>query len=101
MNRYFYLSGIFLFAILSGRLNAQSTISGYTKDDTGSAVELTNVILLQLPDSTETAVTLSDSLGWYQFAKVKQGEYIVAALQLGYVKSISQPIVISDSILVI
>lgn len=86
-----------MFAILSGRLNAQSNISGYTKDDTGSAVELTNVILLQLPDSTETAVTLSDSLGWYQFEKVKQGDYVVAALQLGYIKSISLPIAIKDS----
>ncbi|MBC7486048.1 MAG: TonB-dependent receptor [Cytophagaceae bacterium] len=97
MNKHFYLSFIFLFISLSTALKAQSIISGYTKDGTGSKVELVNVILLQLPDSTETAVTISDSLGWYQFKNIKQGEYVIAALQLGYAKSISKSIAVKDS----
>ena len=101
MNRYFYLSYIFLFVLLSGALKAQSNISGYTKDGAGSEVELVNVVLLQLPDSMEAGVTISDSLGWYQFKNVKHGDYVIAALQLGYEKMISKPIAIKDSVEVV
>jgi iron complex outermembrane receptor protein len=98
MSRHFYLSFIFLFVVLPSILRAQSNISGYTKDGAGMAIELTNVVLLQLPDSMEAAVTLSDSLGWYKFENVKQGEYVVIGLQLGFKKTISQSISVNDAI---
>jgi len=97
MSRHFYLVFFFLVLIIPSVLRAQSKVSGYTKDDLGMAVELVNVILLALPDSTEAASTLSDSLGHYQFENVKPGEYVLVAMQLGYERSISKPLSIGDS----
>ncbi len=95
MSRYFYF--IFLMITLSSTLMAQSRVSGSVKDDSDLPVELVNVVLLQLPDSIERAVSLSDSLGVYQFENVKSGEYILVAMQLGYEKAVSKSFIIDDS----
>jgi iron complex outermembrane receptor protein len=97
MSRYFYAVIVFFVGLVPAVSWAQSTISGYTKDDLGLAVEYSNVVLLHSPDSVETAMVISDSLGRFKFEHLKAGEYILVAMQLGYEKMISKPIILSDS----
>ncbi|MDF2456139.1 MAG: putative TonB-dependent receptor, partial [Cytophagaceae bacterium] len=97
MTRHFYLIFIFWVLSLPSVSMAQSTISGFVKDDAGLTVELVNVVLLQLPDSTEAAVAFSDSLGAYTFENVKPNDYVLVAMQLGYEKIISKSFTIDDS----
>jgi len=98
MNRnasVFFFSLLMVFSVM---VHAQkATISGTVKDGTGLGVELTNVVLLKLPDSVEVSVTTSDTLGYYSFEQVSEGEYVVAAMQLGHEKFVSKTISIKDA----
>ncbi len=90
---FFYLLMTFSFAAHAQK----ATISGTVKDGAGLIVEFTNVVLLRLPDSVEVSVTTSDTLGGYIFEQVSEGEYVIAAMQMGHEKFISNLISIKDA----
>ena len=75
----------------------QASIKGQVKDEQGLPVDLANVILLQLPDSTEVSVKTTDTSGYYSFENISKGEYTLVSMQLGFNKSVSDKLVLEET----
>ncbi|MDB5273405.1 MAG: hypothetical protein JWO58_1772, partial [Chitinophagaceae bacterium] len=102
MVKFFYVlwtSTVFLL-FSEGACGQTAGVVGTIKDEGNVAIELANVILLRLPDSTEAGVTLSDSLGVYKFEKVVPGKYTLAVLQIGFKKAMTSAFEVGDSTIV-
>jgi hypothetical protein len=68
------------------------TISGLVSYPDNKALESATVTLLRAPDSSLIKRSLSDQKGFYGFAKLKKGAYILLVEAVGYHRWISQPI---------
>lgn len=94
------LSLLFFFFLTVTSLYAQNqffSIRGVVKEESGREVELTNVVLLKMPDSTEVTAVLTDTLGHYVFEGIAPGVYVVVGMQIGYERSLSSPILVEGN----
>lgn len=68
--------------------NAQK-ISGSITDDQGKGLPSANISLLKAKDSSLVKVAVSDKAGQYQFANIKEGNYLLSVSSVGYSKNFS------------
>jgi iron complex outermembrane receptor protein len=71
-------------------------ISGSLVNSQGAPMDYASVSLLRTKDSTVVMGTLSTEAGLYTFDHIKAGSYIVKAEAVGYTKTLSQPLTITD-----
>jgi iron complex outermembrane recepter protein len=91
-----------LFVAIIGAVSlfAQGKISGRILDESGKPMEFVNVLLLKAKDSTLAKGAITDMDGKYDFENIKYDTYLVSAQQVGFKKSISTPLSITDNQLV-
>lgn len=87
---------ILLLLVVVGNVFAQSNIlSGKITDEAKQSVEFAKVSLLKSLDSSFVAFTQTDANGFYEFNKVKNGEYLLSVLVIGQPKYYSSKINVS------
>lgn len=75
----------FLMLVLFLESSAEK-ISGYVVDEENKALYYTAVTLMQSPDSILSAITVSDTLGYYEF-EAKPGSYYLTFESMGFSES--------------
>ncbi|WP_029906277.1 carboxypeptidase-like regulatory domain-containing protein [Prevotella sp. 10(H)] len=81
------LTLLVLLAVISIISTAQVKISGTIVDiDTKGAIEFVNIALLK-QDSTFVAGTSSDTNGFFEFNNIANGDYLLSATFVGYLKA--------------
>jgi len=89
---------VIVFVLLGFTVHAQSSkIFGSISDDQGKALVSGTVSLLKAKDSSLVKTSLSDKTGQYQFINIKDGNYLVAASSVGYLKKSSQAFEVKGS----
>ena len=76
-----------LLFFLTTSVSAQIKLSGIVDDaNTKTPLEFANVVLLK-PDSSFVSGTSCDSVGFFSFSNLSQGDYILSSTYVGYNKS--------------
>ncbi len=74
---------------------AQTTFSGKVhgrvQDGASKPLEFVTLMLLKAKDSTLAKGAVTDAAGGYAFEGIGEGRYLVAATQMGYTKTYSEP----------
>ncbi|GAA4400857.1 TonB-dependent receptor [Nibrella viscosa] len=96
MNLFLPTACLGLFATLN--TTAQSVLSGQLHDTKNQPLPFAGILLLRLPDSTFVKGAVSTESGLFAFESVKKGQYVVVATCLGYRKTVSAPVSISEGI---
>lgn len=90
---------VLLMFCFSSDLFAQTTqtnIYGKINDVDASGIPYANVLLLNEKDSAFVRGAITDELGQFTFLSIEKGIYRIESSRVGYLKSYSQPILISD-----
>lgn len=68
-----------------------SQVSGEIRSSAGEVISYAQLRLLQLPDSSETAGTLSDAAGRFEFTPAEQGNFLLHVQASGFSSRYSAP----------
>lgn len=88
---------VFFFVFCSMNLFSQTGIKGIIVDSAALPVPFVSVALLSATDSSIKSGNLANDLGEYIFENVKQGDYLVKAMVVGYEVGYSSLIKIDSS----
>lgn len=67
-------------------------LKGIVIDKSDQPVEMVTLVLLRLPDSSKTAIQMTNQNGIYQFEGINPGQYIIKAAAIGYYRTIEKAI---------
>src|SRR6188472_653035 len=81
---------ILLFLLVISFLSSgAATVKGIIHDDTGKAVEFANAVLINASDSSIVKASLTVASGGFEFDQVPMGKYLLYGYQLGFNKTYS------------
>lgn len=86
-----------LLTSLWGQTPGTVAITGTIKNTDNQAVEFATVILKSVSDSTLTKGVLADTVGYFELAGIKPGQYILNVSALNYATFTSNAIALSDT----
>jgi iron complex outermembrane recepter protein len=93
---FFFLASCFLCSLV----HAQTTkISGSITDPDGHALNGVTLSLLRAKDSALVKLAVSDKNGNYEFINIKPGNYFISASSVGFAKTNTKPLLVSDQVM--
>jgi hypothetical protein len=69
---------------IPGDTAASTTLTGRALDQAKRPVEFSSILLLRAADSSVVQTALTDTAGHYDFRRVRTGDYLIKAMQVGY-----------------
>ncbi len=103
--KYLYLNSLGLFLALcalapgslSAQVGAKRTIGGKVTDQQAKPMEFATVSLLNARDSSLVKTSMTTETGSYQFDNPSNGTYLVMAYVMGYKKTYSKPVTVTET----
>ena len=90
-----FLITLFIYGVASAQPSI--TITGKVIDENKNTQPFANVSLLTVTDTSLVKTAVTDTSGKYTFEQVSNGNYLIAATMVGYNKSYSNPIHITNT----
>jgi|GEM_PF-146955 len=89
---------LFIFCFPGGLLcqTIQTDVYGKISDADSNGIAYANVLLLNERDSILVEGAVTDELGGFVFTGIAKGTYRIESSRVGYLRSYSQPIIVSD-----
>src|SRR5690349_17426798 len=97
MNKLYQLLIVFLFTGFASFAQSTGKISGIIQSAEKKAIEAATVSLLKVKDSSLVKIAVTDKNGVFEFEKINNGNYLLQTDAVGYEKSFSKPIEITDN----